>query len=67
MEIWINKLISENEADSVETAKAWIRRFKDNNKEYFTEDLVLTGNKSEMILPLMVMLYGYYMNLRKRI
>ena len=37
MEIWIKKLISENEADNEETAKAWIEDLRDNNKDYFTE------------------------------
>ncbi len=37
MKIWINKLISENEADSVETAKAWIKDLEDNNNDYFTD------------------------------
>ena len=37
MEIWVDKLISENEADSTETAKAWIEDLKDNNKEYYSE------------------------------
>ena len=37
MKIWINKLISENEADSEETAKAWIKDLEDNNNDYFTD------------------------------
>ena len=37
MEIWIKKLISENEADNEETAKAWIKDLEDNNRGYFTE------------------------------
>ena len=37
MEIWIKKLISENEADNEGTAKAWIEDLRDNNRDYFTE------------------------------
>ena len=37
MEIWIKKLISENEADNVETSKSWIEDLKENNPDYFTE------------------------------
>ena len=36
MDIWIKKLISENEADNEETAKAWIKDLEDNNRDYFT-------------------------------
>ena len=35
-DIWIKKLISENEADNEETAKAWIKDLEDNNRDYFT-------------------------------
>ena len=36
MEIWVDKLISENEADSTETVKL-VEDLKDNNKEYYSE------------------------------
>ena len=35
MEIWVDKLISENEADSTETAKSWIEDLKDTQRILF--------------------------------
>jgi superfamily II DNA or RNA helicase len=39
IKIWTNKLISENQAEDLETAKAWIDDLNENNEDYYNERL----------------------------
>ena len=39
MELWINKLINEKEAENLETARAWINDLEENNLNYYNERL----------------------------
>jgi len=39
IEVWIQKLISENEAEGLETARVWINDLEENNSDYYNERL----------------------------
>tara|TARA_B110000495_G_scaffold3868_1_gene2884 strand:+ start:460 stop:3243 length:2784 start_codon:yes stop_codon:yes gene_type:complete len=39
IELWINRLISEKEAEDLETAREWINDLKENNSDYYNERL----------------------------